>query len=327
MSIGMFSHKLAPPRPKLSSYSIQIPTTLSPMQGSICLLFYVPCDFRLPSPSQAQPRSKFPNRWRYPVVINFHGGGFSLGSPSDDARWASVVTENVKAVVVSVGYRLAPQYPFPTAVEDGVDAILWLLRNGESMDLDCESMALSGFSSGGNLCFTVALKLEAELKKLKAGAGDQNELTTVKPRVLVSWYPSLDYTLSRTVRRASNPGGAERSLSTYFTDLFDAAYLHPLSAVAKDDPYLSPGTANDQILIEGLPKNIVLFTCEYDQLFREGETFRARLEQLGKQVSGRVIPGVKHGWDRSPNPLWADSKAMTAYREACEELKRIFDER
>lgn len=56
----------------------------------------------------------------YPVVINFHGGGFTLGSADDDARWCGTVVDECHAVVVSVDYRLAPEHPFPTAVEDGV---------------------------------------------------------------------------------------------------------------------------------------------------------------------------------------------------------------
>lgn len=105
------------------------------------------------------------SRRRYPVVVNFHGGGFTLGKATDDCRWATSVVARTGAVVVSVGYRLAPEFPFPTAVEDGVDALLWLSQHGEELDLDVQNITLSGFSSGGNLCFTVPLRLDAELKR------------------------------------------------------------------------------------------------------------------------------------------------------------------
>ena len=61
-------------------------------------------------------------RAKRPAVINFHGGGFVLGQGTDDARWAGAVMAAIDAVVFSVNYRLAPDYPFPTPVEDCADA-------------------------------------------------------------------------------------------------------------------------------------------------------------------------------------------------------------
>lgn len=323
MTIGMIFHKLGRPRPKPHSFSININTMISRSNGSIELVFYAPRGYRRPI---SAPASASNHRAAYPIVVNFHGGGFSIGSPYDDARWASAVTENVNAVVVSVGYRLAPEHPFPTAVEDGVDAILWLSEHGESLGLDCSNMALSGFSSGGNLCFTVALRLEAEIKKLSDQALTSNsQMNVAKVRTLVSWYPSVDYTRSRAERRASNPGGVGKSLPRFFTDLFDASYLHPPRAISTHDPYLSPAVAPDSTLTAGLPTYIALYTCEWDQLYVEGEAFRTRLESLGKQITGRTVRGVRHGWDRSPNPFMPDLKAEVVYREACSHLRRVFE--
>jgi len=102
-------------------------------------------------------------RWGgYPVVINFHGGGFTLGSATDDARWCGTVVDECHAVVVSVDYRLAPECPFPTAVEDGVDAVLWIHEHAVELGIDRDKIALSGFSSGGNMAFTVPLRLYDE---------------------------------------------------------------------------------------------------------------------------------------------------------------------
>ncbi|MCJ1469485.1 hypothetical protein MMC07_008118 [Pseudocyphellaria aurata] len=322
MAIGMFFHKIAPPRPKTHSFSINITTTISPAKGSIELVFYVPRGYRRPL---SVPVSDAYRRAAYPIVVNFHGGGFTLGGPYDDARWASAVTENVDAVVVSVGYRLAPEYPFPTAVEDGVDAILWLCKHGKSMGLDPGNIALTGFSSGGNLCFTVALRLNAELKKLSDEAlYPSPEMSVARLCALVSWYPSVDYTRTRAERRASNPGGIGKSLPFFLTNIFDSSYLHPRRAISMGDPYLSPAVAPDSTLITGLPEHIALYTCEWDQLFVEGEVFRTRLDSLGKMVTGRLVRGVHHGWDRAPNPFKADLEAEVVYREACADLKRAF---
>lgn len=101
---------VAPPRPKPHSFSINITTTISPVKGSIILVLYVPRGYQ--RPLRAHPGSNAPQCAAYPIVVIFHGGGFPIGGPYDNARWASAILENVNAVVVSVGYRLAPEHPF-----------------------------------------------------------------------------------------------------------------------------------------------------------------------------------------------------------------------
>jgi len=155
MGIGMLLHKLARPRPPRPAFTKDIDTTISPLKGRFRLNFYVPKDYR------KQKRLK--GNKRYPVVVNFHGGGFVLGTAKDDARWCGVVVDQVGAIVVSVDYRLAPELPFPTAVEDGADAILYLAEHAEELMLDPDRFAVSGFSSGGNMSFTVPLCLQGEL--------------------------------------------------------------------------------------------------------------------------------------------------------------------
>jgi acetyl esterase/lipase len=154
MGIGMTLHRLARPLPPSPSFHKYVDATVSPLKGKFRLQFYVPKDYN---------RQKKLKGRRYPVVINFHGGGFTLGTAHDDARWAGVVVQEVGAVVVSVDYRRAPEHPFPTAVEDGADAILYLARNADHLQLDPNRFAVSGFSSGGNMSFTVPLCLQGEL--------------------------------------------------------------------------------------------------------------------------------------------------------------------
>ncbi|RAL59280.1 hypothetical protein DID88_006994 [Monilinia fructigena] len=111
----------------------------------------------LPSPSYLSGSED--DEYRYPVVVNYHGGGFTLGTGTDDARWASAVIHTVDAVFVSVEYRLAPEFPFSVGVEDGTDAVIYLASHAEELRLDPHRMALSGFSAGGNFAFTVPLML------------------------------------------------------------------------------------------------------------------------------------------------------------------------
>jgi acetyl esterase/lipase len=145
---------MASPRPPRANFKRRVKTTISPTKGHFNLEFYTPKHYHAHKSLKGKP---------FPVVVNFHGGGFTLGTAHDDARWAKTVVDEVGAVVVSVNYRLAPEHPFPTAVEDGVDALLYLVQHARSLMLDPDRFAVSGFSSGANMSFTVPLRLQSEV--------------------------------------------------------------------------------------------------------------------------------------------------------------------
>ena len=364
MGIGMTLHRMAPPCPRSPSFRRSIRATVSPQKGRFDLQFYVPKDYA----AHKEQKDK-----QYPVVVNFHGGGFTLGTAHDDARWSWTVVEEVGAVVVSVDYRLAPEHPFPTAVEDGVDAILYLARHADELLLDVDRIAVSGFSSGGNMSFTVPLRLQGEMLEslplsttsLATAAATaalsttnflappqlsglatahsnatsrlsllstttQKDGTTVaissggrelKLRGLVAFYPSTDYTQTREQRRRTC-ACADQQLPAVFTDLFDESYLQP-PTLDMTNPFLSPGVAPAHMLA-ALPDDIVLFTCEWDMLLAEGERLRDRLrDEMGKNVSYHMVPGVPHAWDKAPNPLRETPGVREHYLTACRELKRM----
>jgi acetyl esterase len=94
-----------------------------------------------------------------PVLVYFHGGGFTIGSiASHDTLCRSLATLSGCAVL-SVGYRLAPEHRFPTAINDAWDAVQWLAHEAGALGLDPERLALGGDSAGGTLatvCATLA---------------------------------------------------------------------------------------------------------------------------------------------------------------------------
>ncbi|KAF2457748.1 Alpha/Beta hydrolase protein [Lineolata rhizophorae] len=344
MEIGMFLHRLAPPRPPSPAFTRTVPVTISPRKGQFTIQFYVPSDYE----AQTRLRSR-----SYPVVVNFHGGGFTLGKATDDARWCATVVEQVGAVVANVNYRLAPENPFPTAVEDGCDAVIYVAQHAHELNIDPDRIALSGFSSGASMCFTVPLRLAEELLPmeelngkdddedfsetsnvsaqssrrtlLKGASPDERPRVKVsrelKIRTVVSWYPSTDYTQTREQRRMTNPR-VDQQLPAVFTDLFDESYLQP-PTLDMSDPLLSPGVAPADLLAAGLPDKIVLYTCEWDMLLAEGIRFRDRLRnEAGKDVEYTMVPGAPHAWDKAPNPLRVTPGVQEHYARACTELKK-----
>ena len=150
LDLVMILHKYDHPRPISPSFTETIRNNLASEPGDIKLHFYNP-------PSHARRR---PDGRKYPIVINFHGGGFVLGRGTDDARWITVIVEKLSAIVVSVDYRLAPEHPFPAGVEDGAYAIHYLVKEADRYGIDVSKIALSGFSAGGTLAFTIPIQLQ-----------------------------------------------------------------------------------------------------------------------------------------------------------------------
>ncbi|KAJ2984403.1 hypothetical protein NUW58_g6079 [Xylaria curta] len=304
--IGMGLHSMAPPRPPNPEFARSVSSTISSRPGEIALHFYVPADY-----------NQSPKATKWPAVINFHGGGFTLGSATDDARFARFVTEKSKAVFVSVDYRLAPEYTFPVAVEDGVDALLYVIKNAAELRIDPNRLATSGFSAGGNIAITAPMRLYL-----------LSQTTSIPNHTIVAlatFYPITDYTLSREERRATSVR-PEATLPTSLTNLFDASYLFP-PGLDRADPCLSPNKAPDELLIKSIPTHVFFFTCEWDMLLHEGEILARRLEDppISKRMFYYMIRGVRHGWDKAPSPIKPPQKSEKMYRECCTRLWRVFN--
>ncbi|SPO07236.1 related to MUP1 - High affinity methionine permease [Cephalotrichum gorgonifer] len=313
--IGICLHFAAHPRPPSPDFVRRIPSTIAKRKGKFNLQFYTPRGYK-DGDGDGDNKEK-----KYPVVVNFHGGGFTLGAGTDDGRFARFVVERCGAVFVSVDYRLAPEYPFPTAVEDGADALLYVARHARELRLDARRIATSGFSAGGNLAITAPLRLYDYLRREgKEAAAPEHKIVAV-----AAWYPVTDYTLTRADRRASAKR-PDQTLPPIMTNLFDAAYLDPPD-LDLANPFLSPSRATDELLVGGLPEDIIVYTCEWDMLLKEGEEFAARLaaEPVCKRVQYRMIEEVPHGWDKGPSPISPPEGAEEVYGECCERLKRVFE--
>jgi putative ergosteryl-3beta-O-L-aspartate hydrolase len=312
-SIGQTVHHLVPPWPPSPTFTRRVSSTLEAgHDGEFLLRIYVPAGYK----ARSKPASASDMK-RFPAVINFHGGGFTIGSATDDARFAQAVITQCRAVFISVEYRLAPKYPFPVAVEDCADALLYVISHADELHIDPHRLATAGFSAGGNLAFTSLLRLTQHLQSAGPSRMPDHKVVAV-----AAFYPAVDYTLTRLQRRATAPDPS-RTLSSVFSTLFDAAYL-PELGLDRSDPLLSPAQATDDLLQNALPNNVMIYACEFDMLRREAKVFADRLAKLpiSKSVHYEVIEGVEHGWDKMP--IVNGTQASHAYADCCSRLQETF---
>ncbi|MCJ1296292.1 hypothetical protein MMC34_007858 [Xylographa carneopallida] len=323
LSYSFFDRYFSTPAPPRPSFVVSIPTTIAKAKGQIPLQFYTPQKYlryrKLSTNTSLASDDKL-----FPAVIDFHGGGFTIGGPGDDARWAAAVVQQ-GAVLISVGYRLAPEHPFPTGIEDGVAAILWVWEHAAEYRLDASCVIICGFSAGGNLCFTVSMRLYAELEERKKQGHPLAAAQTGRLAGILAFYPSVNWTQSRAERTASNAiSGVKGAFPAALFDLFDQSYLYP-GPLDMRSPYLSPGLASDEVVLKALPGSIYIHTCEWDQLLVEAETFRERLKGLGKRVTGGMTNAVPHAWDKRPSFGRGNVLRDQLYAEATEEMVRMLD--
>jgi acetyl esterase len=199
------------------------------------------------------------------AIVFFHGGGFVIGSIETHDVQARNLCCRTGAVVVSVGYRLAPESPWPAAVEDCLAATEWALER-------FDRVAVAGDSAGGNLAAVVAQQLRDR----------------IAAQLLI--YPAVDLAEDDDGRYPSRVENAEGYFLTE-ADMrfFEATY----AATAQDrrDPRMSPLYGE----LAGLPP-AVLVTAEFDPLRDEGDAYAAALRDAGVTVEHRRYDGLIHGF-------------------------------
>lgn len=224
-----------------------------------------------------------------PALVYFHGGGFVLGGIRLFDTMCADYAANADVIVVSVDYRLAPEDPFPAAVEDCYAAVEWAATAG-SLGIDTATVAVGGASAGGGLAAAVALM-----------ARDRDG-PAIAFQLLV--YPVLDDRLETVSVR----GFTDTPLwtSEHVAVMWDL-YLGPERR--RVSPYAAPARATD---LAGLPPAYVL-TCELDPLRDEGIAYAQRMLQAGVPVELHNVAGAFHGFDAFPAAI---SRAANAEQHA-----------
>jgi acetyl esterase len=210
----------------------------------------------------------------FPIVVFFHGGGWVVGTLDTYDPLCRALAAAVPAVVVSVGYRLAPEHRWPAAVEDAYAATLWASRHAAELGGAQHRLAVAGDSAGGNLAAVVAL-----------GARDRGG-PAIAVQLLV--YPALD--------AAGDTGSwREHAEGFYLTAAGMRWYWdHYLGGADGAAPDASPLRA---AFLGGLPPALVV-TADHDVLRDEGEAYAARLREAGVAADVHRVEGVVHGFLR-----------------------------
>jgi acetyl esterase/lipase len=207
------------------------------------------------------------------AVVWVHGGGMVLGSGTDDTRGLQELADELAAIVVSVDYRLAPEHPYPTPLEDCYAALCWTAELPEVQGLP---IVLAGGSAGGGLAAGTALAARDR------GGPD------LAAQVLI--YPMLD---DRTASRVDD-GHAHRRLWDVRSNAFGwRCYLGQEPGAAEVPAYAAPARAID---LSGLPATW-MGVGTLDLFHDEDLDYAARLEAAGVPCRVEVVEGAFHGFD------------------------------
>ena len=208
-----------------------------------------------------------------PALLWIHGGGYVLGMAAQDDRLCRDYARSLGALVVAVDYRTAPEHPFPAALHDCHDALVWL---AERADVDPERIVIGGASAGGGLA--------AALTLLARQRGE------VRPAFQLLVYPMLD---DRTVLRthADVPGGR---LWTNRSNRFGWRSYLGVDPGARDVPDLAvPARAED---LSGLPPAWI-GVGTLDLFHDEDLEYAERLRAAGVPCEVSVVEGAFHGFE------------------------------
>lgn len=211
-----------------------------------------------------------------PAILYFHGGGNVVGSlDSHDAVCRRLASSGTHAVL-ALGYRLAPEHPYPTAVNDALDAADWLAAQATSLAIDSRRISVAGDSAGATLATVLALSAQQGLCRLA-------------PSAQLLFYPVTDITRERDSHR--------RYAEDY---LLESQTLRWFYAHYCPDPALR-GDWRASPLLAGHAEPMIrtyVSLAEYDPLFDEGQAYAQRLQASGTDVTLRVEQGLTHDFLR-----------------------------
>lgn len=230
-----------------------------------------------------------------PIVVFFHGGGWVIGNIYQAEWLCGHVARNTGAVVVSAGYRLAPEHRFPVAIDDAYDATAWVAQHAAELGGRADRLAVMGASAGGNLAAVVCQR-----------ARDEGGPAIAHQTLL---YPATD------MRPESRP--RDQLVDAPMLPAVDReAYFDHYTGSEPDvyDPRLSPLLADS---LSDLPPALII-TAEHDPLRDEGRRYAERLRAAGTPARYTDYAGMVHGFMSYPGLA---SGARQALAEISQDLR------
>lgn len=236
-----------------------------------------------------------------PVLIYYHGGGYTIGSlKSHDCVCRGICVE-AKCIVVSVDYRLAPENKYPAAVEDAWDAAKWVANQAESIGGDLKNIAIGGDSAGGNLTAVVSLL---------AKASDNPQFVF---QLLI--YPGTDMTCSF---ESHNKFGEGYRLTNELLAWFYDHYFSQNDDITHWKA--SPLNAKD---LSDLPPAFMI-SAGFDPLQDENKAYADKLKASGVAIKHSHYAGMIHGFLTMPGAI---DKAKDGISECAAELRKAFSKK
>lgn len=232
---------------------------------------------------------------RSPALLFFHGGGWIYGDLESHDATCRFLAEEAQVRVIAVDYRLAPEAPYPAAVDDVMAAWRWIAEHAQGLGIDPARIAVGGDSAGGNLAAVVAQQAVQE-----GGASPAFQLLI---------YPATDFA-ERAPSRTTYAEGF--FLTKAFMDLAEENYL--VGGEDRTDPRLSPLHGD----VTGVAPAYVV-TAGFDPLVDEGDAYAEKLRQAGVRVEHVREDGLIHGFI---NMVAIGRTAPRAVRRAAAALQR-----
>jgi acetyl esterase/lipase len=231
-----------------------------------------------------------------PAVLYIHGGGMIVGSPQLEAFGTARIARNLGVIAVSPDYRLAPEHPFPAALDDCMTSLRWMLGHADQIGIDPGRIGVIGGSAGGGLSAAVAQRSHDEGIALRA-------------QVLM--YPMLD---DRTALRSDHDGRGTFVWTQSANRFGWTSYLGREPRLADAPEYAAPARRVD---LTGLPPAFV-GVGELDLFYDEDIAYAERLTACGVPCELHTVPGMYHGADG----LAPKAAAMQDFHHRAQEFLR-----